>query len=66
MPCSMAFFISGESLPESKVLPAPMPILAKRAMSSFSDGSRRAELQTKFRMLKNFERGLLLPRASAA
>ena len=53
MPCSMAVFISGESLLGSKVLPAPTPILAKRAISSVSDGSVGQNCRTKFRMLKN-------------
>ena len=53
MPCSMAVFISGESLLASKVLPAPTPILAKRAMSAFSDGTVGQNCSTKFRMLKN-------------
>jgi len=37
MPCSMAVFISGDSLLASKFFPAPTPILAKRSISSFSD-----------------------------
>ena len=52
MPCSKAAFISGESLLGSKVFPAPMPIFAKRAMSSVSDGSVGQNCRMKLRMLK--------------
>ena len=37
-PCSIAVLISGESLPGSKVLPSPTPILARRALNSISEG----------------------------
>jgi len=50
MPCSIAAFNSGENLLASKVLPAPTPSLAKRAMSSFSDGTVGQNCRTKFRM----------------
>src|SRR5882757_3627174 len=53
MPCSIAAFNSGENLLASKVLPAPTPSLAKRAMSAFSDGTVGQNCRTKFRMLKN-------------
>ena len=53
MPCSIAFFISGENLLVSKFIPAPTPILAKRAMSSFSDGCVGQNCRTKFKTLKN-------------
>src|SRR5258708_1953330 len=53
MPCSIAAFISGESLLASRVLPAPTPILAERDMSSVSDGFVGQNCSTKFKMLKN-------------
>jgi hypothetical protein len=53
MPCWIAAFNSGENLLASKVLPAPTPSLAKRAISAFSDGTVGQNCRTKFRMLKN-------------
>ncbi|MCY1238672.1 hypothetical protein D9M72_514240 [compost metagenome] len=53
IPCSMAVLMSGESAATSMVLPAPTPILAKRAINSVSDGLVGQNCRTKFRMLKN-------------
>jgi hypothetical protein len=53
MPSSIAFFISGESLLASKVLPGPILILAKRAINSVSDGSVGQNRRRKFRILKH-------------
>ena len=38
MPCPKAVLVSGGSLSISRVRPAPIPIFAKRSMSSFSEG----------------------------
>ena len=60
MPSSIALRISGESALASNVLPAPMPIFAKRAISAFSDGCGRAELQDEIQDVEELERGALL------
>jgi Crp-like helix-turn-helix domain len=53
IPCSIAVFTSGENVVALKVFPAPTPILAKRAISSVSEGSVGVNCRMKFRMLKN-------------
>ena len=40
MPCLMAALISGESVVASRIVPAPTPILATRAMSAVSEFTR--------------------------
>ena len=59
MPASMACRASGESWSTSKGRPAPTPIVAKRAMSSTSEGWVGAKLQVEVQEIEELERCLL-------
>jgi hypothetical protein len=52
MPCWTAVLISGDSVLGSKVFPAPIPIFAKRAISSVSEGLVGPNWSMKFMTLK--------------
>ena len=59
MPCSMAAFISGDSLSALKGFPAPTPIFAKSGHQFRSRRERRAERQHKVQNIEKFRRCLL-------
>ena len=66
MPCSMAVFISGESVLASKVLPCADADLGETRHQFGLGRIGRAELQDEVQDVEELERCLLLRRASAA